>query len=350
MTRESGDASLTEAVASGHLGELPGRLAELVRYALKLTSAPATVTAHDVNALRGAGLDDRAIVDLNQVVSYFNYVNRVADGLGVELEETWPTELRASRRYLLKGHERLPLVARSSFPTLDLAQAREMDRLMIEELGVPLERMMENAGRAITVVARARLGGSVANRQIAVYAGRGGNGGGGLVAARHLANGGARVRVVTAGPSERLAPTTRSQWEIARAMGIPCAVGATPAARADLVIDALHGYALRGNPRPETAQLIRALAGDAVVSVDVPSGLEVASGALVEPHVRADATVALAAPKRGTFVPASRDAVGDVYVADISVPGLVFERLEERILPDVFDRGGVVRLERDDSP
>jgi hypothetical protein len=53
----------------------------------------------DVERLRETGLDDRAIVDANQVVAYFNYVNRVADGLGVELETGWPEELRAESGY-----------------------------------------------------------------------------------------------------------------------------------------------------------------------------------------------------------------------------------------------------------
>jgi hypothetical protein len=53
----------------------------------------------DIELLRAEGLDDRAIVDANQVVAYFNYVNRVADGLGVELEPSWPAALRTPRSY-----------------------------------------------------------------------------------------------------------------------------------------------------------------------------------------------------------------------------------------------------------
>lgn len=60
------------------------------------------MTQGDVSALREAGLDDRGIVDANQVVSYFNYVNRVADGLGVELESTWPASLRTERSYPIR--------------------------------------------------------------------------------------------------------------------------------------------------------------------------------------------------------------------------------------------------------
>jgi len=75
------------------------RLAALCAYARKLTVAPAEIVEDDLDLLRAQGLDDRAIVDANQVVSYFNYVNRVADGLGVQLERSWPPERRRPRRY-----------------------------------------------------------------------------------------------------------------------------------------------------------------------------------------------------------------------------------------------------------
>ncbi|MDE2859601.1 MAG: peroxidase [Chloroflexota bacterium] len=59
----------------------------LCAYAEKLTSRPTEMTAADVERLRGAGLDDVAIHDATQVVAYFNYINRVADALGVERED-----------------------------------------------------------------------------------------------------------------------------------------------------------------------------------------------------------------------------------------------------------------------
>ena len=60
---------------------------ELLRFALQLTEQPGSVEKSDIEELRRVGLDDRAIHDACQVVAYFAYVNRVADGLGVELEE-----------------------------------------------------------------------------------------------------------------------------------------------------------------------------------------------------------------------------------------------------------------------
>lgn len=101
LTRESGNAALQEAVASGDFGALDARMAALCRYAVKLTLAPQKMMRGDIEELRGTGFDDRSIVDANQVVSYYNYVNRVADGLGVELEDYWPEAARRPRAYRL---------------------------------------------------------------------------------------------------------------------------------------------------------------------------------------------------------------------------------------------------------
>lgn len=99
LAAETGDDTLQETVASGRFEQLDDRMHALCRYAVKLTKSPSGMAESDIERLRAAGLDDRAIVDANQVVSYFNYVNRVADGLGIELEETWAENLRIPRRY-----------------------------------------------------------------------------------------------------------------------------------------------------------------------------------------------------------------------------------------------------------
>ncbi|SVB22858.1 uncharacterized protein METZ01_LOCUS175712 [marine metagenome] len=61
----------------------------MLDYAVKLTESPTRMEAADLKLLREAGFDDKAILDINQIVAYFAYVNRVADGLGVELEDFW---------------------------------------------------------------------------------------------------------------------------------------------------------------------------------------------------------------------------------------------------------------------
>ena len=67
--------------------DISARQRAMLDYADKLTRDPGAVTAADLLPLHAAGLDDRSILDLNQAVSYFAYVNRVADGLGVAVDE-----------------------------------------------------------------------------------------------------------------------------------------------------------------------------------------------------------------------------------------------------------------------
>jgi NAD(P)H-hydrate epimerase len=299
----------------------------------------------DVLAVRAAGFDDRAIVDANQVVAYFNYVNRIAEGLGVELEPTWPSSVRARRRYALAGRsDGFPVVSGAALPWLSVAQMREVDRVAIEELGLALEQMMENAGRNLAVVARRLLGGTARGRPVVVLAGPGGNGGGGMVAARHLAVAGADVSVVLDREPERLAAVPRRQYSTLRALGIPTSVAAAgELGAADLVVDALLGYGQTGAPRGATADLIEASAGRRVLALDVPSGLELATGTLHDPHIRAETTLTLALPKSGLGAGSAKAAVGELLLADISIPASVYERLDlAGVVP--FGSSPIVRI------
>lgn len=69
--------------------EATSRERSMMAYAMALTDEPGRLSRALVDAMRDAGLDDQAILEVNQVVSYFAYVNRVVDGLGVELEAYW---------------------------------------------------------------------------------------------------------------------------------------------------------------------------------------------------------------------------------------------------------------------
>lgn len=77
--------------------ELAPREAALAAFAEKLTRTPAAMTAADLETLRTHGLDDRALHDATQVVAYFNYINRIADALHVDLEPEMPPDPRAER-------------------------------------------------------------------------------------------------------------------------------------------------------------------------------------------------------------------------------------------------------------
>ena len=88
--RGGSTAEANALVAALVAGTLPEGAAEadraMLRYALKLTRTPGEISAGDVETLRAHGFDDRAIHDICAISAYFAFVNRIADGLGVELE------------------------------------------------------------------------------------------------------------------------------------------------------------------------------------------------------------------------------------------------------------------------
>jgi NAD(P)H-hydrate epimerase len=218
-----------------------------------------------------------------------------------------------------------PAIDAQAVPWLSVDQMREVDRIMVEELGISLVRMMENAGRSLAQIARDLLGGDVGGRSIVVLAGPGGNGGGGLVAARHLTVAGAQVAVALSAPAKRFAPVPAEQLTIARRLAIPIHEDVGSVGEPELVLDALLGYNQWSQPHGQAAELIRWSAAQRILALDVPSGLELASGKLHTPHVDAEATMTLAAPK--TALAEAAQTVGRLFLADISVPALVYQRL-----------------------
>jgi NAD(P)H-hydrate epimerase len=218
-------------------------------------------------------------------------------------------------------------------PAVTVAQMREVDRIMVDELRIELLQLMENAGRCLAAHTRSWLGGQVTGRQIVVLAGNGGNGGGGLVAARRLTIWGAAAAVVLGRPRSEVRGVPAHQLEILGRMGVPVwTADQSPPdalAHADAILDALIGYSLQGPPREPIASLIRAAnsASAPVIALDVPSGLDGDSGRAFDPAIAAATTLTLALPKAGLMRPAARDWAGDVYLADISVPVEVYQRL-----------------------
>lgn len=217
-------------------------------------------------------------------------------------------------------------------PSLSTDQMRELDRIMVEDLGIDLTRMMEHAGTNLARLAIERF----APTSVVVLAGPGGNGGGGMVAARHLANRGVAVTVVLA--HDDLAPVPAAQAAILRAIGISFS---DEAPEADLVIDALIGYSLDGDPRDRAAELIEWANHQSapVLSLDVPSGLDTALGIIGDPCIRATATMTLALPTTGLGL--APTVVGELYVADIGVPPAIYSAFEIELV-DPFGEGPVV--------
>ncbi len=210
-------------------------------------------------------------------------------------------------------------------PFITTDQMREVDRAMIDDYDIVLIQMMENAGRELAHLARSRfLEGDPRGRKVLVLAGTGGNGGGGLVCARRLDNWGADVTVWLSAPPSQLAETPRQQLTILERMEVPIEIAGDESElpSADLIVDALIGYSLSGAPRGASAGLIRAANTHAapVLALDVPSGVDTATGAVYDPAISAEATLTLALPKQGLQHDAAKKQVGELYLADISVP------------------------------
>lgn len=229
---------------------------------------------------------------------------------------------------------RYPLVAYDSLPWLTREDMVEIDRVMMHDLGIDLVRMMENAGRNLAQLAIDRF----APKTVTVLAGTGGNGGGGLVAARHLANRGVDVSVTLTKPADQLAGVPAEQAAMLARIDVPFTD--TPRA-GDLVLDAVLGYSLDGAPRGRAAELIAAAPelAPAALSLDTPSGLDVTTGSTPGVVVTATATLTLAAPKIGLREAAP---VGELYVGDISVPPAVYQAMG--LTPMTFTTDPILRL------
>ncbi len=227
-------------------------------------------------------------------------------------------------------------------PSLTTAQMIEVDRLMIEAYGIDLLQMMENAGRDLADLAGRLLGGSAKGHGIAVLCGRGNNGGGGMAAARHLHNRGARVHLTRLTGPLKAAPA--HQWHSLQAIGIKDEPE-FDLMQADLILDALIGYGLKGEPRPATSALIERAnrSGTPILALDTPSGFDSDSGKAGLSVVRARATLTLALPKRGLVTAAAREYTGELFLGDISVPPELYQRMGIEV-GSIFTKDSIIPI------
>lgn len=235
-------------------------------------------------------------------------------------------------------------------PAVTADQMREVDRIAVDEFGLGILQMMENAGRnlalnvldmLVTEAAAGSVSGGAASPElratragrrrrrgeVVVLAGSGGNGGGGLCCARHLYNHGFTVHLFLSKGVDELDGAAAHQ------LGTLCSAGLRPAPssqagqllhRSCLAVDALIGYSLRGAPRGRVGELIDLCNQHAerVLSLDLPSGLDATTGETPGVVVRPERTMTLALPKTGL-----RDVAGDLYLADIGIPPEVYRTL-----------------------
>jgi len=240
--------------------------------------------------------------------------------------------------------------AKEPVPFLDTEQMMEVDRAMIEDYGIDLVQMMENAGRTLAHLARVRfLGGDPRGKRVIILAGTGSNGGGALVCARRIHNYGANVHVIVTRSDDRFAPVPAHQLKILRRLSVPIHTHTPVCAGvgADLIVDGLIGYGLKGAPQGDMSSMIRWANSQNVpiLALDIPSGVDTTTGKAFEPSIRATATMTLALPKEGLRVPGVERYVGELYLADIGVPPSLYAgpRLGIKVGP-LFAESDIIRL------
>jgi NAD(P)H-hydrate epimerase len=221
-------------------------------------------------------------------------------------------------------------------PAATSDQLRTFYHLLATEYRITPGEQVERAGRALAQLAQIWLDDDLADRPVVVLAGRGANGWGGLAAALQLLDLGAWVQIILSHPPSTYPPSTYLGGATEQLAKLQ-ARGATLAwaeegwelPPADLVIDALIGCGLHGEPNGHMRDLIQ-LANSSlapVLSLAAPSGLSIETGELYQPHVQAAATIALGLPSTALVEEPGHRACGELYLAAIGAPPVLYARL-----------------------
>ena len=215
-----------------------------------------------------------------------------------------------------------------SVPTITVRQARALDIKARELYGVSTLVLMENAGIAVAGEAVGTL--RSRPKKVAIFCGKGNNGGDGFVAARHLLTLGIKPAVFLAGRTEDVKGEAGINLKILLNLKQKvCEVSARDLPRIKskisgyaLIIDALLGVGLSGEVRGIYRDLIGMInaAGAQVLAVDIPSGLDSDTGKVLGCCVKADTTVTFVAGKRGMARGAGPQVCGRIAVKDLGIP------------------------------
>jgi len=214
-------------------------------------------------------------------------------------------------------------------------QMKEIDRKTIAETGIPGIVLMENAGIRIVEALKSRFPAPNAER-VVIIAGKGNNGGDGLVVARHLWNGGARPSVLLLALKEDVRGDAAVNLAAALNIGVPVTEilsldvwsGRKKAlSGATVIVDAILGTGLIKPLDGLYARVVGDInaSGAYKISVDIPSGLSSDSPAMIGPCIKADLTVTLAAPKIAHVLPPAEEYIGELVIAPIGIPGFLFD-------------------------
>ncbi len=223
-------------------------------------------------------------------------------------------------------------------PAVTTKQMIEIDRIAIEETGPNLYQMMENAGRNLALTIMNKIS-EVSDPIIVILAGTGGNGGGGICAARHLVNRNYNVKLTITDRS-KLKEVPKKQLEIFENAGGKV-IDNLDGILADIIVDTIIGYSLSNAPRGRSLQFIKWANSQKAqkISLDVPSGVNSTTGEVYGEYFHTESTLTLALPKTGL----TEIKCGQLLLGDIGIPKIVYDEIGiNYILP--FKRKFIIPL------
>jgi NAD(P)H-hydrate epimerase len=203
--------------------------------------------------------------------------------------------------------------------------AKLLDLEAKEKLGISTLILMENAGRAVAQEATKVFRGK---KKIAVFCGKGNNGGDGFVAARHLLAQGIKPDIFLAGGISQVENEAKTNLAILLKLKTKITqvsernLSSIKTSKYGLIIDALLGVGLSGEVRGIYKDLISLINSSQAykLCVDIPSGLDTTTGKILGCCVKADKTITFVAKKRGMVVGDGPRYCGKVIVADLGIP------------------------------
>lgn len=227
------------------------------------------------------------------------------------------------------------------------AEMREIDRISIEELGIPGEVLMAYAGRAALNILCEKASGT---EPVAVIAGAGNNGGDGFVIAWLLYSMKREVVCWFLGNEDKLTPSARIYYSVCKSLGVEVKAITDESIRemnfagSGIIVDALFGTGFSGLPRGLAGEVIDRInaAGKTVCAIDIPSGLPADGAAPAGSAVRASFTVTMGLPKISLVTFPGKDYAGEVITVDIGFPPHL--TAGDNLSADLIDEETVAKL------
>jgi hydroxyethylthiazole kinase-like uncharacterized protein yjeF len=219
--------------------------------------------------------------------------------------------------------------------SVTVKQIQEIDRLAMEQYGVPSLTLMENAGSAVTKEIFKQLR-KIKDPRVCIFCGLGNNAGDGFVVARQLISADVKTAVYLIGAEGQLKHDAAVNYRALKELKWPVAViekldeaVLKDICQADIVVDAIFGVGINRKIEDPFYSVIEAINQNAkkILAVDIPSGLDGTTGRVYGACIKADTTVTFSFLKKGFQRARGSQQAGNVIVADIGIPNLLKKRI-----------------------